>query len=283
MTMLSVGEALMDHEPLIRFGSFFGGFVMMAVWEAITPYRQYRQSKPIRWVSNLSLVILNTILLRAVFPMAAVGFATIAAQNHWGLFNNLTLPDWMTILLSIVVLDGIIYWQHVLFHRIPLCWRLHQVHHADLDFDVTTGLRFHPLEILLSMGIKLGAIALLGPPTVAVLMFEVVLNGSSMFNHGNVSLPGGMDRLLRWIIVTPDMHRIHHSVRVSETNSNFGFNLPWWDYLFGTYCDQPETNPRQMSIGLSQYQQEQRVGYLPFMLLLPFGPQLSKYRKSQQQ
>ena len=273
-------QALMDHEPLIRLGTFFGGLVVMALWEAIAPYRKYRQSKPVRWLSNLGVVVLNTVLLRAVFPLAAVEFATLATQNSWGLFNHLTLPAWMAILFSIVSLDCIIYWQHVLFHRIPIFWRLHQVHHADLDFDVTTGLRFHPLEILLSMGIKLGAIALLGPPTVAVLMFEVMLNGSSMFNHGNVSLPGAIDQLLRWMIVTPDMHRIHHSVRVSETNSNFGFNLPWWDHLFGTYCDQPATNPRQMSIGLSQYQQEQRVGYLPWMLMLPFWPQLRRYWKS---
>lgn len=272
-------RVLLDHEPLIRFGTFFGGFVVMTLWEAIAPYRTYRQSKPIRWLSNLSLVILNTILLRAVFPMAAVGFADITTQNLWGLFNHLSLPSWTTILLSVVALDCIIYWQHVLFHHIPLFWRLHKVHHADLDFDVTTGLRFHPLEILLSMGIKLGAIALLGPPTIAVLIFEVVLNGSSMFNHGNVSLPEGFDQCLRWMIVTPDMHRIHHSVRVSETNSNFGFNLPWWDHLFGTYCDQPATNSRQMSIGLSQYQRERRVSYLPWMLLLPFWPQLRKFRE----
>ncbi|MEM9217618.1 MAG: sterol desaturase family protein [Cyanobacteria bacterium P01_F01_bin.150] len=269
----------MNHEPLIRFGTFLGGFVLMALWESIAPYRQYRQSRPVRWVSNLSLVVLNTMVLRAVFPVAAVGFAAIAFQNRWGLFNALSVPSWVAMLLSVIALDCIIYWQHVLFHRVPFLWRLHQVHHADLDFDVTTGLRFHSLEILLSMGIKLGAIALLGPPATAVLLFEVVLNASSMFNHGNVSLPGEGDRLstrclsrlLRWIIVTPDMHRIHHSVHIDETNSNFGFNLPWWDYLFGTYCGQPEMNPRQMHIGLSQYQQEPRVGYLHWMLLLPFG------------
>ena len=277
--MLNVEQILMDHEPWIRLGTFLGGFVVMAVWEAIAPYRSYRQAKPVRWLNNLSLVVLNTILLRVVFPIAAVGFAAMASQNHWGLFNSLPLPLWITVLASVIALDGIIYGQHVLFHRIPLFWRLHKVHHADLDFDVTTGLRFHPLEILLSMGIKLGAIALLGAPTVAVLMFEVVLNASSMFNHGNVSLPRKIETLLRWIIVTPDMHRIHHSVRVQETNSNFGFNLPWWDRLFGTYCDQPTINPRRMGIGLSQYQQEQRVGYLHWMLLLPFWSPLRGYRE----
>ncbi|NEQ95997.1 MAG: sterol desaturase family protein [Cyanothece sp. SIO2G6] len=271
----------MDREPLIRFATFFGGLVIMALWEAIAPYRRYRQSKLVRWISNLGLVVLNTVILRAVFPVVAVGFAAIASQNGWGLFNLLSFPAWLTILLSVIALDCAVYWQHVLFHHVPLFWRLHQVHHADLDFDVTTGLRFHPIEILLSMGIKLGAIALLGPPAVAVLIFEVVLNASSLFNHGNVSLPEGSDRLLRWIIVTPDMHRIHHAVLIEETNSNFGFNLPWWDRLFGTYCAQAQTNPRRMAIGLPQYQQEQRVGYLLWMLLLPFWPRLRRYQAGQ--
>ena len=272
----SVEHVLMNHEPLVRFGTFLGVLVVMAIWEAIAPYRPYRVSKPVRWCNNLGLVGLNTMIVQ----IAAVGLAAIAVQSHWGLLNQRALPLWLTIPLSMVALDFIVYWQHVCFHHIPFLWRLHQVHHVDLDFDVTTGLRFHPLEILISMGIKLGAIALLGAPAIAVLLFEVGLNMSSMFNHGNVSLPRQRDRLLRWFIVTPDMHRIHHSIRVRETNSNFGFNLPWWDYLFGTYCDQPAINPRHMNIGLSQYQQEQWVEYLHWMLLLPFWSKLRGDRKT---
>lgn len=277
--MLNLEQVLMTHEPIIRFSSFFGGLVAMALWEAIAPYRQYRLPKPIRWLNNLGLVVLNTVILRVTFPVAAVGMAAIAVQNQWGLFNHLDLPPGLTVGLSIVMLDCIIYWQHVCFHRIPLFWRLHKVHHADLDFDVTTGLRFHPIEILLSMGIKLGAIALLGAPALAVLLFEVILNATSMFNHGNVNLPWKRDRLMRWLIVTPNMHRIHHSMRVEETDSNFGFNLPWWDRLFGTYCAHATMNQYEMNIGLSEYQQEQRTGFLSWMLLLPFWSQLKSYRK----
>jgi len=280
--MPNVEHIVTAHESLIRLITFSGGLMIMALWEAIAPYRRYRQSRPVRWLSNLGLVVLNTLILRSVFPLATVGLAAMAVHNHWGLFNQLPLGHWLAVPLSIIVLDGIIYGQHVLFHRIPLLWRLHQVHHADLDVDVTTGLRFHPLEILLSMGIKLGAIALLGPPIVAVVIFEVLLNASSMFNHGNVSLPKRVNQVLRWLLVTPDMHRIHHSVRLPETNSNFGFNLPWWDYLFGSYCDRAAAAPDKMSIGLPQYQQEQRVGHLHWILLLPFWPPLRRYQAGRQ-
>jgi len=242
----------------------------MALWERLAPHRPLLISKPLRWGSNLGLVVLNTLLLRAVFPLAAVGFAEIASAQGWGLFNILNLPSGLTILIAIVALDLLIYGQHVLFHHLPLLWRLHQVHHADRDFDVTTGLRFHPLEIFLSMGIKIGAIALLGAPPVAVLIFEVLLNATAMFNHGNVSLPPWSDRPLRWIIVTPDMHRVHHSVISEETNSNYGFNLPWWDYLFHTYRATPSQGYGAMTIGLEAYQTTEQVAQLPWMLLLPF-------------
>jgi sterol desaturase/sphingolipid hydroxylase (fatty acid hydroxylase superfamily) len=214
---------------------------------------------------------LNTVVLRAVFPLGAVGFAAIALQQGWGLMNILGLPRGLVILLSVIILDLTIYWQHRIFHIVPLFWRLHKVHHADRDFDVTTGLRFHPLEIFLSMGIKIIAIALLGAPPVTVLIFEVLLNATAMFNHGNVSLAPRLDSWLRWFIVTPDMHRIHHSVITQETNSNYGFNLPWWDYLFGSYRALPSQGYQGMTIGLAEYQKTPRVSQLPWMLLLPFG------------
>lgn len=265
-----IEDRLLAQEPLIRTVFFFGILAIMSIWESISPSRRLSVSKSLRWGSNLGLVVLNTVLLRAVFPLAAVGFAAIATEQGWGLFNVLKLPGWWVILLSVMALDLMIYWQHVMFHALPTLWRLHKVHHADRDFDVTTGLRFHPIEIFLSMGIKIAAIALLGAPPVAVLIFEVLLNATAMFNHGNVSLPRPIDRLLRWFVVTPDMHRIHHSVIVQETNSNYGFNLPWWDYLFGTYRACSAKGNQDMTIGLSEYQDTLRVAQLPWMLLLPF-------------
>lgn len=266
-------DTLLVQEPLIRSVFFFGILGIMALWERLSPSRRLSVSKPLRWGSNLGLVVLNTVLLRAGFPLAAVGFAAIAAEQGWGLLNVVALPGWLAILLSVMALDLVIYWQHVMFHALPTLWRLHKVHHADRDFDVTTGLRFHPIEIFLSMGIKIAAIALLGAPPVAVLIFEVLLNATAMFNHGNVSLPRSVDRLLRWVVVTPDMHRIHHSVIVQETNSNYGFNLPWWDYLFGTYRARPAKGNQGMTIGLTEYQNTLRVAQLPWVLLLPFSRQ----------
>lgn len=263
-------ETLLAQEPLIRSAFFFGILGIMAIWEWLSPSRRLSMPKPMRWGSNLGLVVLNTALLRAFFPLAAVGFAAIAEKQEWGIFHILDLPRNLVILLSIISLDLIIYWQHIMFHALPTLWQLHKVHHADKDFDVTTGLRFHPIEIFLSMGIKIAAIAFLGVPPVAVLIFEVLLNATAMFNHGNVSLPRPIDRLLRGFVVTPDMHRIHHSVIVQETNSNYGFNLPWWDYLFGTYRAHPAKGNQEMTIGLAEYQDTLRVAQLPWMLWLPF-------------
>jgi sterol desaturase/sphingolipid hydroxylase (fatty acid hydroxylase superfamily) len=198
--------------------------------------------------------------------------ALLAKEQGWGIFNNLTLPAWPGVILSVIALDFVIYLQHVLFHAVPALWRLHMVHHADLDFDVTTGLRFHTLEILLSMGIKLAAVVLLGAPAPAVFIFEILLNATSMFSHGNVRLPYWLDRSLRLLLVTPEMHRVHHSTNPVETNSNFGFNVPWWDYLLGTYRAQPSQGHEGMTIGLSQFR-DHRVEQLRWMLTLPFvGP-----------
>ena len=266
----------MQHEPIIRLVFFVGVLLAMAVWEAVAPRRSASQSKPLRWFSNLGLVVVSTIAIRLTFALGAVGIALVAEERSWGLFNNLELPPWAEVVLAVLALDFAIYLQHVMFHAVPLFWRLHMVHHADLDFDVTTGLRFHTIEILLSMGIKVAAIILLGAPAVAVLIFEVLLNATSMFNHSNIRMPLWLDRLLRLVVVTPDMHRVHHSTIARETNSNFGFNLPWWDYLLGTYRAQPSQGHEQMQIGLSQFR-HRRVEWLHWMLLMPFIGERGEY------
>jgi sterol desaturase/sphingolipid hydroxylase (fatty acid hydroxylase superfamily) len=269
--------SVFPYEPVIRLGCFAGVLILMALWEILAPRRRLIAGKPWRWANNLGLVALDTIAVRLVAPLGAIGAAIIAQEYNWGLFNNLPLPDWLAVVLSVVALDFAIYLQHVMFHAVPTLWRLHMVHHADLDFDVTTGVRFHVLEILLSMGIKMGAVVLLGASALAVLIFEVVLNATSMFSHGNVRLPLWLDRLLRLVVVTPDMHRVHHSVHARETNSNFGFNLPWWDYLLGTYRDQPAEGHDGMTVGLSQFRDERRVERLHWMLLLPFFGRVGDY------
>ena len=257
-------------EAAVRLICFASVFTIMALWEIAAPRRRLKVGKPLRWTSNLGLVALNTVIVRVVLPTGAVSMADIAHERGWGLFNNVELPGWAAIVLAVVILDLAIYLQHVMFHAVPILWRLHMVHHADLDFDVSTGLRFHTIEITLSMGIKLAAIVLLGAPALAVLLFEVFLNATSMFNHANARLPRWLDRLLRLFIVTPDMHRVHHSDVPQETNSNFGFNLPWWDFLFGTYREQPTAGHDEMTIGLSQFRDEHQVDRLPGMLVLPF-------------
>lgn len=261
----------------IRLGFFGGVLVAMIVWEILAPRRPLTTGRPLRWLGNLGLVFLNSFLLRAAVPLGAVGIAVVVEMRGWGLFQNLTLSASWKIVAAIVLLDLAIYLQHVMFHAVPLFWRMHMVHHADLDLDVTTGVRFHTLEILLSFGIKGAVVVLLGPPVVAVLIFEVLLNATSMFNHGNVWMPLWLDRRLRWFLVTPDMHRVHHSVIVCETNSNFGFNLPWWDFLLGTYRDQPAEGHTGMTIGLDDFRDERRTARLHWMLLLPFIGRSSDY------
>ncbi len=232
-------DFLLTNEPIIRLSAFLGILVVMAAWEVAAPRRRREIPRILRWTNNFGVVVVDTILVRLTFPIAAVGLALIAEERGWGVFNVIEAPGWVAFIVSVIVLDLVIYLQHILFHAVPALWRLHRMHHADLDFDVTTGLRFHPVEIVLSMGIKLAAVVVLGPPAAAVLVFEVILNGTAMFNHSNIRIPLGLDRVLRLIVVTPDMHRVHHSVIPHETNSNFGFNLPWWDRLFGTYLAQP--------------------------------------------
>jgi sterol desaturase/sphingolipid hydroxylase (fatty acid hydroxylase superfamily) len=263
-------EFILTHEIAIRLGFFFGIFAIMAVLELVAPRRVETVSKAVRWANNLVLVFLNSFILRLLFPAAAVGMAVFANEQGWGLFNHYDVPFAAAIVLSVVAMDFVIYLQHVLVHAVPILWRLHRVHHADVDFDVTTGARFHPIEIILSMLVKFATIMVLGPPVVAVIIFEVVLNATAMFNHSNVRIPKGIDRVVRWLVVTPDMHRVHHSVERDETDSNFGFNLPWWDRLFGTYRDQPRAGHEAMAIGIKEYRQAKLVTWLPGMLVLPF-------------
>ncbi|MGM0784049.1 MAG: sterol desaturase family protein [Pseudomonadota bacterium] len=264
-----MNDTLIAQEPLIRIAAFGSVLLLMAVWEVLAARRPQQVRRWQRWPSNLLIVVVDTLAVRLIFPLAAVGAALVSADKGWGVFNLIAAPGWLAMLVSVVVLDAAIYFQHRLFHAIPWLWRLHRMHHADLEFDVTTGLRFHPLEILLSMGIKLSVVTLLGAPALAVLIFEVVLNATSMFNHGNVRLPARVDRWLRLVVVTPDMHRVHHSIVRRETDSNFGFNLPWWDRLFGTYRDQPAAGHLGMTIGIEDFRnvRELRVDR---MLLQPF-------------
>ncbi len=258
------------HSTTVRLGCFGGVLLLMAVWEALAPRRRLAVGRGWRWFSNLGLVALDALAGRLVAPLGAVAAALLAEERGWGLFHNVALPAWVVLMLSVIALDLAIYLQHVMFHAVPLLWRLHLVHHADLDFDTTTGVRFHPVEIVLSLGIKAAAVILLGAPALAVLLFEVILNATSLFNHGNVYLPAWLDRVLRWVVVTPEMHRVHHSVQPRETNSNFGFSLPWWDWLFGTYRAQPADGHKGMTIGLSHLRDARQVERLHWMLLLPF-------------
>ena len=276
-------EFITHNEVVIRLGFFFGVLGVMASWEIMSPRRTLAVKKSLRWLNNLGIVFLNTAIIRLIFPAAAVGMTALAETQGWGIFNHLQIPYWFAIIASVIMLDAVIYFQHVLVHAVPILWRLHRVHHADLDFDVTTGARFHPIEIIISMLIKLAAIVVLGPPIVAVVIFEVLLNATSMFNHGNVRIPLGVDRILRLFIVTPDMHRVHHSVEDDETNSNFGFNFPWWDRLFGTYRNQPRAGHEQMTIGITTFRDRQHCTWLPGMLALPFIGKITNYTINRRQ
>lgn len=272
-----MGDFILNHQAAIRLGSFFFILAAMGIWEALAPRRQRRLTRLARWPHNIGIVLVNTLLVRALFPMAAVGMAFYAQSRGWGLLSGVHIAPWILVPLCVVALDLAIYLQHVMFHAIPLLWRFHRMHHADLDFDVTTGARFHPVEIILSMIIKFAVIIALGPPAIAVLAFEVILNATAMFNHSNARIPLAMDSVLRYLVVTPDMHRVHHSVEDDETNSNFGFNLPWWDRLFGTYRDQPRAGHEAMTIGIHGMNEPRVCDRLPGMLMIPFVGKVSDY------
>ena len=259
----------MQVEQTIRLSVFAAVLLLVALWEIISPRRPLLDNKRKRWFANLSLVVIDTVAVRFLFPILPVALAQEAEARGWGIFNLLALAPWLKIILSLLILDFIIYLQHLLFHHIPILWRLHRMHHTDLDLDVTSGNRFHPLEIIISMLIKMAAVVILGVPAEAVLTFEVVLNACAMFNHGNIRLPAAFDQLLRLLLVTPDMHRVHHSTVVRETNSNFGFNLPWWDRICGTYRPQPEKGHLGMTIGLKEYRNPEKLTLLS-LLVQPF-------------
>ena len=269
-------ELLLANEVGIRLGFFIAIFTLMAGWECLAPRRIAQFKRRLRWPSNLGIVAFNTLLLRFIMPTTAIALALAAETAGWGLLQQFELSLWASTLLAVICLDFAIYCQHIMFHAVPILWRLHRMHHADVDFDVTTGARFHPLEIILSMLIKLAVIAALGPPAVAVLIFEVLLNTLAMFNHANARLPLRLDKRLRRVIVTPDMHRVHHSVIPRETNSNFGFNLAIWDRCFGTYCPQPKAGHQAMSIGITAFRSERDLR-LDKMLLQPFKKSADSY------
>jgi sterol desaturase/sphingolipid hydroxylase (fatty acid hydroxylase superfamily) len=247
------------NEPLVRLASFAGVLALMAGLETFAPRRRLTAPRGWRWANNLALVALDSLCVRLLFPLAGVGFALLAQERGWGLFNVVGAPGWLAFAASFVLLDLVIWGQHVAFHRVPALWRLHRMHHADTDIDASTGLRFHPLEIVLSMVVKFAAVAALGAPPLAVLAFEVALNATSMFNHANLRLPARIDAALRRVVVTPDMHRVHHSVDPLETHSNFGFNLSIWDRLSGLYRAQPALGHEAMTIGLPIFRDEREL------------------------
>lgn len=262
-------EIILSHQTAIRLTFFCAILGAMMGWELRAPRRALSAGRMDRWISNLGLVALNTVAIRLVFPVAAVGVALIAAERGWGLLNIIAAPGWIAIFGSVVILDLAIYTQHVVFHKVPVLWRLHRMHHTDVDIDTTTGIRFHPFEIGLSMAIKMLVIVILGAPPAAVIIFEVLLNATALFNHGNVQFATSIDRVLRRVMVTPDFHRVHHSVYRDETDSNFGFNLSLWDYLFGTYRAQPRDGHRGMRIGLDIFRAPPRRR-LDQLLIQPF-------------
>ncbi len=266
---------LAQSEPYVRLGVFGALFATFALWEVLAPRRAPALPRRRRWSTNLGLFAVDVLVLRLLFPLAGVGIALLVEARGYGVLNALGWPAWVEVVLAFLALDLLIYFQHRLFHAVPVLWRLHKVHHADLGFDLTTGVRFHPVEIVLSMLIKFAAIAALGAPVLAVLAFEIALTGTALFNHANIRLAAGVDRRLRWLVVTPDMHRVHHSTYVAETNSNYGFNIPWWDRLFGTYRPQPKDGHTDMRIGLSSIREHTGLGGLLVLPLQPRGQQVA--------
>jgi sterol desaturase/sphingolipid hydroxylase (fatty acid hydroxylase superfamily) len=267
-------------ELAIRLAAFAGMFSVMALWELLAPRRPWAVGRALRWPSNLGILVADVLAVRLLLPTAAAGVALVAAERGFGLFHVIGLPFWLAAPIGFLALDLVIYGQHVMFHHVPWLWRLHRMHHADLDIDVTTGVRFHPVEILLSLVIKIATVALLGIPAAAVVCFEVVLNATSMFNHANASLPRWLDRVARLMLVTPDMHRVHHSILRQETDSNFGFNLPWWDRLFGTYRAEPRAGHDGMTIGLPVFRDPGELR-LDRLLTQPFRQPMDLETKAQ--
>lgn len=279
---MNIADFITTYEGAVRVGAFALVFTGMAVWELAVPARAWTLPRSRRWTSNMLLSALSALIVRLIFPAAALGIAVVAEQHGAGLLRLSTLPGWLAVVLAVLLLDLAIYFQHRMFHALPVLWRLHRVHHADPEFDLTTGLRFHPFEILLSALIKVAAIFAIGPPLLAVLIFETALNVGSVFNHANVRLPAPFERAVRWLVVTPDMHRVHHSRDMRETNRNFGFNLSIWDRLFATYLAQPRLGHAGMRIGVDGFDDERVTTGFFGMLLMPFArePRVDTHKAS---
>jgi sterol desaturase/sphingolipid hydroxylase (fatty acid hydroxylase superfamily) len=265
---MSLEIFLLGHESVIRFGFFLGTFALMALWEVLAPLRMPGTSKAVRWPNHVMLAAMNIGLVRVLFPLAAVALAVYAGEHGIGLFNIIPVPYLLAFVGSLLALDLAIYLFHLLFHAVPALWRVHRVHHADVDIDVSTGVRFHPIQMMLSVSIKSIVILLLGPPALSVLTFEVLSHAITLFNHGNVRIPAALDRVLRWFVVTPDMHRIHHSIHIAETDSNFGFVLPWWDRMFGTYRAEPAAGQTRMVVGIESFRTDRDL-WLDRLVLNP--------------
>lgn len=259
---------LLAHESAVRFGFFLGTFVLMALWEIVAPLRAAATAKAVRWPNHLVLATLNIVLVRILFPLAAVALAVYVNELGIGLFNMLPVPYAVAFVASLLALDLAIYLFHLLFHSVPVLWRVHRIHHADLDIDVSTGVRFHPIQMMLSVIVKSVIILILGPPALSVLAFEALSHAITLFNHGNVRIPRSLDRVLRWFVVTPDMHRIHHSIHADETDSNFGFVLPWWDRVFGTYRTEPAEGQARMVVGIESFRRDRDL-WLDRLVLNP--------------
>lgn len=274
-------ERMLELEPVIRMTVLLGMLALMATWEVLAPRRAPTVSKAWRWLNNGGIIVTGTLLTRLVFPAGLVGLGLYVETQGWGLLQVVELPAWAAVLAAVVVLDFTVWVQHVLFHAVPALWRLHRMHHADLDYDLTTGLRFHPIELLLSFGVKATVVVAIGAPTLAVLVFEAILSSLALFNHSNARIPLPIDRILRWFIVTPDFHRVHHSWYPEETNSNFGFNLSLWDRLLGTYRAQPRDGHEGMTIGLPQFRDPSWERF-DRMLVQPFVSDSLQYPSPQE-
>lgn len=269
-------EFITENEGMIRLGAFIGILVMLAAWEISSPKRKLLNLRRFRWFSNIGLVVISSVLVRFILPTAAIGVSLYAEKHQLGFLYFFDLPLITHFIIAFILLDLSVYFQHVMFHALPMFWRFHRVHHSDLDCDVTTGLRFHPFEIIISILFKFFVIASIGAPVIAVVIFEIVLNAASMFSHSNIKIPLRIEPLVRWFIVTPDMHRIHHSMQENETNSNFGFFISAWDRLFGTYIAQPAKGQEKMDIGLSNFR-EPKWQNLRWLIYLPFVSTISGY------
>ena len=275
-------ELFFEYESYIRLGSFLGLFALLTIWEISTPKRELLELRRFRWISNIGLIVISSVLIRFILPTAAVGIALHVEQENLGFLNHFDLPFAFQFVLAFILMDLAIYFQHVMFHALPLFWRFHRVHHSDLDCDITTGLRFHPLEIVVSILFKFLVIASVGVPVLAVVIFEVILNAASMFTHSNIKIPSSFERIVRWFIVTPDMHRIHHSIKENETNSNFGFFMSIWDRLLGTYRSEPEGGHSNMQIGLRNFR-EPKWQDLRWLIYLPFVTKVNDYSINRRQ